>query len=56
MISFVTIARKQVIQRRPARNSMENHQGWGVMEETNGTIQEDCTLNKFRKGSTSPTP
>jgi hypothetical protein len=27
MICFVTIARRHVIQRRPAGNSMENHQG-----------------------------
>ena len=41
MICFVTIARRQVIQMRLARNSMENHQGWGLMEDTNGISQKD---------------
>jgi hypothetical protein len=44
MICFVTIARRQVIQRRLAGNSMENHQGWGVMEDTNGISQEDMHI------------
>jgi hypothetical protein len=44
MICFVTIARRQVIQRRLAGNSMENHQGWGIMEDTNRISQEDMHI------------
>jgi hypothetical protein len=44
IICFVTIARRQAIQRRLAGNSMENHQGWGVIEDTNGNSQEDMHI------------
>jgi hypothetical protein len=49
MTSSIITVRKQAIQNSPARNSMENHQGYGEMEDTNGTSQKDRHTRQILK-------
>jgi hypothetical protein len=49
MISSIITIRKQAIQNSPARNSTENQQGYGEMEDTNGTSQKDRHTRQILK-------